>query len=151
MLRFKGRVVLAFVAALSVAPVFAQGANFESLTYSGGERSVVTGYTRGSYSLSAIANTDNKGNPCIGYGAPTPDHILTLKKDFSQLRVQINSKGKDTTLVIQGPSKVVRCGDDTGSGKDASVEDTNWKAGNYSMWVGSVEAGQRVDYSLSVQ
>jgi hypothetical protein len=64
----------------------------------------------------------------------------------------VNGGGQDTTLVIRGPNdQTIRCGDDTGSKKDASVKDSNWAAGTYRIWVGSIESGQRVDYSLSVR
>lgn len=149
MLRFNGRGVLALIAALSATPVFAQEANFQSLTFSG-TRSVLSGQTGGNYSLSAIANRDRNNNPCLGFGAPTPDHILTLDKDYPQLKIQVESGG-DTTLVIKGPNSVVLCGDDTGSSKDASIEGPNWKAGKYRVWIGSVEAGQKRNYRLTVQ
>lgn len=150
MLRFKSRGVLVFVAALSATPVFAQEANFQSLTFSG-TPSTLTGQTGGNYSLSAIANRDRNNNPCLGFGAPTPDHILTLDKDYPKLRIQVESGGGDTTLVIKGPNNVVLCGDDTGSSKEASIEVTDLKAGKYRVWVGSVTAGQKRNYSLSVQ
>jgi hypothetical protein len=144
--------ILALVTILSATPVLAEVANFQTLTLSPGFKSsaaVVRGYTNGSYSLSAIANRDRHKNPCIGFGSPKPDHIMVLEKDFPQLTVQVDSKGKDTTLVIQGPDGSIRCGDDTGRKKDASVQDTDWKAGRYSIWIGSIEAGQTWNYNLS--
>ena len=158
MLRLTGKEIVGLIAALSATPVFAQAANFASLSLAPGfqpRAGMVSGNTGGSYSLSSIANRDRKNNPCIGFGAETPDHIMTLERDFSNLSVQVKTRGKDTTLLIQGPmnspNPTVRCGDDTGSSKDASVQDTNWKAGPYKIWVGSIESGSRWNYLLTVR
>lgn len=148
------RGLIALVATLSAIPMIAKAANFGNLTLTPGfdsSTAVVTGATGGAYSLSSIANRDRNDNPCIGFGDPTPDHIMTLEKDFPKLKLQVNSRGNDTTLVIQGSNGTVRCGDDTGSNKDASITGTNWKAGNYEIWVGSFDAGQRWNYSLSAR
>jgi hypothetical protein len=153
--RLKCRSLVILIAALSATPAFAAAANFASLTLSQGFPSsagVVSGFTGGSYSLSSIANSDRHNNRCIGFASPTPDHIMVLEKDFPRLNVQVNTGGSDTTLLIQGPNNegTVRCGDDTGTNKDASIQDTNWRAGRYSIWVGSFEEGARRDYTLSV-
>ena len=154
MLRIKGYSVLALITALIATPVLAGTANFGQLALSPGFKraaGVMSGYTNGSFSLPAIANRDRNNNPCIGYGAPTPDHIIVLEKDFPRLTVKVDARGQDTTLVIKGPNDVIRCGDDTGNSKDASVTDSNWKAGQYSVWVGSIEPGEKSNYTLSVR
>ncbi|HEY9738929.1 MAG TPA: hypothetical protein V6C90_00425 [Coleofasciculaceae cyanobacterium] len=157
MLRLYGRGVIALIAALlSATPVLSQtAANFGTLTLApgfGADSGRAAGNTGGSFSLSSLANRDRNGNRCIGFGDPNPDHILVLQKDFPKLNVLVNGGGQDTTLVIRGPNdQTIRCGDDTGSKKDASVKDSNWAAGTYRIWVGSIDSGQRVDYSLSVR
>ena len=89
---------------------------------------------------------------CIGFADPKPDHILVLEKDFPKLNIKVNSGGNDTTLLIVGPdNKTIRCGDDTGRSKDASIKDINWKAGKYKIWVGSFKARSRKNYRLSLQ
>lgn len=114
-------------------------------------RKTVTGYTGGSYSLSAVSKRDSQKNLCIGFADPTPDHILVLEKDFPKLNIKVNSGGYDTTLLIVGPDKkTVRCGDDTGTSKDASVNARNWKAGTYKIWVGSFKVRTRRNYRLSL-
>lgn len=149
----QGLKLLAILTAISATPVWAQTANFGAVSLSPGFQpsdGVVEGYTGGSYSLSTIANRDRNNKPCIGFGDPTPDHVMTLQKDFSRLKLQVNSGGYDTTLLIQGPGdNTIRCGDDTGKNKDASVEDSNWKAGKYRIWVGAFDAGVKRDYTLS--
>lgn len=154
MQRLYGKGVIALLAAFSATPVFAQTANFANLTIAPGfaaGSAQVAGSTGGSYSLPSIANSDLHKKPCIGFASQTPDHILVLEKDFSNLTIQINSRGRDTTLLIKGPNNTIYCGDDTGLRKDASIEATNLKAGTYEVWVGSLEAGQRWNYILTVR
>jgi hypothetical protein len=153
MLRLSRRSFVALIAVLSATPVLSQTANFTNLNISPGFRpraGRVVGHTGGNYSLSSIANSDRNKKPCIGYGSETPDHIMTLQKDFPRLSVQVNS-GKDTTLVIRGPNNFTLCGDDTGSSKDASVTASNLKAGEYRIWVGSIDSGKRWNYTLTVR
>lgn len=154
MLRLSRRSLVALIAVLSATPVLSQTANFTNLNLSPGfppRSGRVIGHTGGNYSLSSIANSDRNKKPCIGYGSQTPDHIIVLQKDFPRLSVQVNSGNKDTTLVIQGPNNLTLCGDDTGSRKDASVAASNWKAGEYRIWVGSIDAGKGWDYTLTVR
>ena len=142
------------IAAIETAPLFAQTANFGKLTLSAGfspNTGIVSGNTGGSYSLSTIANRDRDDNFCIGYSDPTPDHIMELQTDFSQLKLQVNSNGNQTSLLIQAPDGVIYCGDNLDRPEDTTVEDSNWKAGIYRIWVGSVQSGVRFNYTLSVQ
>lgn len=153
-LRSKIGSLLAILTAIGATPVLAQKANFGSVSLSPGfppSAGVVEGYTGGSYSLSTIAMRDRHNNSCIGFAAPTPDHIMVLHKNFAHLKLQVNSQGYDTTLLVQGPGEnTIRCGDDTGKNKDASIEDSNWKAGTYRIWVGTFDAGARRNYTFSV-
>jgi len=147
------------IVALNTIPVLSQEenkeANFDTLTLSPGftqEEGQVRGYTSGSFPLSAKANSDRNGNPCVGYGDTTPDHKLVLEQDFSNLSVKINSKGKGTTLVIQGPnSQTFRCGDGIESTNDATIKDRGWEAGTYWIWVGTVKSGEMLNYTLTVR
>lgn len=136
-------------------PATAEDAIFGQISLSPGftaPTGIITGYTSGSTSLPAVvANNDYKGNKCLGFADKAPDYKMVLQQDFSKLQVTINSGGKDTTLAIMGPDRKIRCGDDTGSSKDASIVDTNWKAGDYNIWVGSIEPGNQWNYKLTVQ
>jgi hypothetical protein len=134
-------------------PAIAQEANFEPLTFGNSIRAAtVRGYTSGSYSLSSLANSDRSNRPCVGFGAPTPDHIMVLENDFPKLALQVDSGGKDTTIVVRGPDKnTIRCNLGTDESPDAHLEDTNWKAGRYEIWVGSMQSGDRINYRLSAQ
>lgn len=151
------RILVALAVALSATPAFSQAANFGGLKLSLGfapATGQASGRTGGTYSLSSIANSDRNNKACIGYGSETPDHIMLLESNFPKLTVEVNS-GKDTTLVIRGPNNLILCGDDTktskGVSKDASVEATNLPAGEYRVWVGAIQEGQRWNYSLTVR
>jgi hypothetical protein len=150
------RAALVSLGALALGGSFGLGAlaqksNFGEIKLSANPVTV-TGTTGGNTSLSAIAgNQDSSGAPCIGFGDPTPDHTMTLTKKMGRLSLQVDSKGMDTTIVILGPDGDLRCGDDTGNKKDASLEDGDWKPGVYQIWVGSMKPGSRQNYRLTVK
>jgi len=153
-LLLKSGCLLAILTTIIPSPVLADPPHFGKLILSPGfqaEKETISGYTGGSYSLSSISNRDRNQNACIGFADPTPDAVLVLQKDFSHFRIQVNSGGSDTTILVKGPDDVIRCGDDTGKSKDASVDDSPWKAGTYRVWVGTFNSGQRYNYTLSVQ
>ena len=150
---FKNGTLLLAIATIATLPVLAETANFGTLTLSRGFQpptAVLRGSTGGSYSLSAIANADRHKNKCLGFATPTPDHIIVLQQNFSKLTIKVNSGGKDTTLLVQS-GNTVRCGDDAGQNKDASIVDSDWQAGTYKIWVGTVEPGVKSNYTISVQ
>lgn len=150
---FKNGTLLLAIATIATLPVLAETANFGTLTLSRGFQpptAVLRGSTGGSYSLSAIANADRHKNKCLGFATPTPDHIIVLQQNFSKLTIKVNSGGKDTTLLVQS-GNTVRCGDDAGQNKDASIVDSDWQAGTYRIWVGTVEPGVKSNYTISVQ
>ncbi|AOY82875.1 hypothetical protein BJP36_26155 [Moorena producens JHB] len=152
MVRQGVRGVIALIVALCSLPVLSQTANFASLNLSPGfspSQGQVSGHTGGAYSLSSIANSDRNNDPCIGFGDPTPDHLMVLEADLPSLTIGVNTEGEDTTLLIQFPNNQILCGDDTGSKKDASITAQNWPAGTYQIWVGAFEGGQRWDYTLT--
>ncbi|MFN6462149.1 MAG: hypothetical protein RMZ41_009915 [Nostoc sp. DedVER02] len=154
-LQFSGGWLLAIFTAITATPVIAETANFATLNLSANfnaAQGTVQGFTGGSYSLSAISNRDRDQKACIGFADPNPDHIMVLEKDFSQLTIQVDSNNTDTTLLIQGPDQnTIRCGDDTGKRKDASVSDQKWKSGTYRIWVGTFNPGVKRDYTLTVE
>jgi hypothetical protein len=152
--RFKGGLLLSLLTLITM-PVMAQTANFGTITLASNtakESVSASGYTGGSYSLSAIKNRDRNNNSCIGFADPNPDYILVLQKDIPKLKMQVNSGGSDTTILIQGPDdSMIRCGDDTGRSKDASIDDKNWKAGTYKLWIGTFNANIKSNYTLSLE
>ncbi|MEH2285180.1 MAG: hypothetical protein V7K90_28345 [Nostoc sp.] len=154
-LQFRSGWLLAVLTAITATPAIAETANFGTFNLSTNfdpAQGTVQGFTGGSYSLSAISNRDRDQKACVGFADPNPDHIMVLEKDFSQLTIQVDSNNNDTTLLIQGPdSTMIRCGDDTGKSKDASVSDRNWKRGTYRIWVGTFNPGVKRDYTLKVE
>ncbi|BBD65556.1 hypothetical protein NIES4072_07690 [Nostoc commune NIES-4072] len=154
-LNFSGGWLLALVAAITATPAIAETANFGTFTLSTNSNpspGTLQGFTGGSYSLSAISNRDRDQKACIGFADPNPDHIMVLENDFPQMTIQVDSNGNDTTLLIQGPDQTtIRCGDDTGKSKDASVSDRNWKRGTYRIWVGTFNPEAKQDYTLKVE
>lgn len=152
--RFQAGWFLGLLTLVAANPVMADTANFGTISLAPGfdtTNASVSAYTGGSYSLSAISNRDRDNKACIGFADPNPDHILVLEKDFSNLRVAVDSGGSDTTILIQGPDNTIYCGDDSGRRKDASIENPNWKAGNYKVWVGTFNPNVRLNYNLTVQ
>ncbi|WP_299489088.1 hypothetical protein [Acaryochloris sp. IP29b_bin.137] len=130
----------------------ANPANFASLSLSS-ELSAqrAQGYAKGTIALHRIVGErDQQKNMCLGYGSPTPDHILVLKNNTNKLRLQVHSQ-KDTTLLIKGPGNRLYCLDDSAQGKDAGWLATQLPAGKYSIWVGSFERGQQFRYTVTVE
>lgn len=152
-LKFRYSWLMAILSAIATTPAIAQTSNFGTITLASSSEPVkveVTGYTGGSYSLSAISNRDQDRKACIGYGDPNPDHILVLDRDFTQLKILVKS-GNDTTLLVKGPDDTVRCADDTGKNKDASIEGSNMKQGTYRIWVGTIDPKFKRNYTLTIQ
>ncbi|MEB3294226.1 MAG: hypothetical protein VKJ24_13795 [Synechococcales bacterium] len=133
-------------------PSRAQDSNFGQVGVEPGKRAVVKGSTGGTTSLPAVVgNVDRDRNKCLGFGDPKPDHIVQLKGQFSTITFKVESNGQDTTLVVMAPNGDLRCGDDTGSKKDAVIRDSDLKAGSYKVWVGSAEPGAQINYRLMIQ
>lgn len=113
---------------------------------------MVDGAIGGATSLSAVtANYDRDNNPCFGFGTAKPDHILELKQTANRLQIVVDSRGRDTTIVVQAPNGAFFCGDDFGNSKDAGIEGEAWNPGQYKIWVGSVTPNLRSKYRLKVQ
>lgn len=145
---------LASLSVIAALPGMAETGNFNSLTLSPGftkAEGKVRGYTSGSFALSIRAKSDRQGNPCLGIGTETPDHILVLKQPFPRLSLRVRSPNNDTTLIVEGPNDFRLCGDDTGRSPDASITATDLAAGTYRVWVGTLEPGQKRNYTLVVE
>jgi hypothetical protein len=145
--------LISLVSALGIVPfVSVQAANFGQLAIApnfDSANAVLTGYTGGSYSLTAIAARGQNGTACIGYSDVDPDHRLILKQEFSQLTLEVDSGGNDTTLVVKGPDNTVRCAFGSKSNPDAILTGEDWEAGSYQVWVGSIDPNRQVNYTLS--
>ena len=155
MRRFKTLYLLGLMMVLTAAGAISQGANFGELILAQGfdaAKAVLNGHTGGSYSLSSLANADRRGNPCIGYATPNPDHVVILKNNFSQLKLEVMSKNKDLTLVVRGPNKnTIFCSFASNNQDNTVLENSNWKAGTYEVWVGSIQPGKRLNYRIRIE
>ncbi|MEA5463731.1 hypothetical protein [Leptothoe sp. PORK10 BA2] len=110
----------------------------------------VGGQTVGSYGLANIVSRDSRGEFCLGYADLSPDHVLTLEQDFSQLAIAVDSGGADTTLLIQGPNGSVWCNDNASrQSRDAQIQGT-FPKGAYQVWVGSFDQDGRHRYTLKI-
>lgn len=131
----------------------AQAANYAPITLSANPATAtVTGVTAGIFSLANIAMRDQRSLICAGFADATPDHILTLTEPLSQITLQVDSGGHDTSLLLQGPGNgQVYCDEDISRrNPDAQIQAENLPAGTYRLWVGSQDHGERINYSLIV-
>jgi len=138
---------------LGALPGLAQAANFDSITLGASTpRAQAEGFTAGFFPLSNVAMRDSQGRVCAGFADTNPDHLLILDQDLDTLTLQVNSGGNDTTLLVIGPdNRTIRCGEDTSRrNPDARIQDRNWPAGTYQVWVGAHNQGQRHNYTLIV-
>ncbi|GAP97293.1 hypothetical protein [Leptolyngbya sp. NIES-2104] len=137
---------------LVAIPAIAQSDNLRSLTLDNQTSSgMMMGSTGGRTSLPAVvSNNDRQNQRCLGFGDPSPDHTLVLKRPFSSVSLRVDSGGGDTTLLISGPGGV-RCADSGESGGDVRVQQDGWEAGTYQIWVGTVTPNVNRDYRLIVR
>lgn len=87
-----------------------------------------------------------------GFIANTPDHVVTVTKDFDYLRFVVQSDA-DTTMVIHDTSdNSVACVDDTeGYGQNpAIVFSRGLPAGTYNVYIGNYTAQQESPYTFFI-
>lgn len=73
----------------------------------------------------------------------TPDHLLTLTRDFDFLRISVEAPG-DITLLVEKPNGERVCADDT-NGVLPEVAG-RYPAGRYKIWVG--DWGNSYEYQI---
>ncbi|NJM96315.1 MAG: hypothetical protein HC800_03085 [Phormidesmis sp. RL_2_1] len=120
-----------------------------TITLTQGEAEV-RGVTAGSYNLTQLAARDRQRKVCLGYGSEQPDYSFVLTEARSRLRIAIDSNEEDTTLLVQGP-RGIDCNDNARRGdRDAAIGGQDWPEGEYRVWVGSFNPGDRLDYILRI-
>lgn len=146
---------LATIAGMIVGPGLVASvqadSNFGTVRITSSTGRTVEGYTAGAVPLFSILNAreDENNEPCIGYAERDPDHILQVSTSLSDVIIEVESNGGDTTLMIEAPDHTIYCSDD-GNDSDAVITGHNWSAGEYRVWVGAFNAGQRHDYTLEI-
>lgn len=110
----------------------------------------VRGVTAGERSLAEMAGRDRRRKVCLGYASESPDHYLVLTQPQPRMRIALNSEGEDTTLLVLGP-RGVDCNDNyRREHRDAGITARDWPAGEYQIWVGAFEEGDRISYQLRI-
>ncbi|MDX2256754.1 MAG: hypothetical protein NW214_14670 [Pseudanabaenaceae cyanobacterium bins.39] len=102
---------------------------------------VYTGATGGRVPLSELVVGKPNGS-CQGFSSQTPNHTLTIQRDFGFLSMQV-SADRRLTLMVKGPDGVF-----CRSGQKAELTGA-WVSGKYEIWVGT-DNGDRTDYRLSI-
>jgi hypothetical protein len=101
-------------------------------------------------SLTQLASRDRRRKLCLGYSTTEPGHTFVLSENQPRLQVAVESEGRDTTLLIQGP-RGIDCNDNARRGnRDAAITDSDWPAGTYQIWVGAFNPGDTIDYVLRI-
>ena len=83
---------------------------------------------------------------CNGWVTRAPDHLFNIEGSFEFMRVFAQSES-DTTLVIRAPDGTFHCNDDS-NGLHPAISLDRWSPGQYLIWVGSYQRGDRGDYSV---
>ena len=96
----------------------------------------------------AVRHGNTPDGFCTGWIDATPNHTLTLERDFASLTLAVTAPS-DTTLIVLGPTGT-RCSDDFGSDPNPRLSG-RFPAGEYRIFVGSYDEAQRVRYTLEVR
>jgi hypothetical protein len=102
---------------------------------------VYTGSAGGDIPLASIATSRASGQ-CQGLTQQTPNHTLTVQKNFGFLALQV-SGNQNLSLLVKGPDGIY-----CRSGRSPELSGA-WVAGNYEIWV-STPDGDRASYRLTI-
>ena len=108
---------------------------------------LVHGVSGGSLAALEVARTEQTATGyCDGFVNRQPNHILTLKKFFDFLKIEVDSRA-DTTIVVQGPGGIW-CNDDTNN-TNPMIEG-QWQPGVYKIWIGSYQENDSNNYRIRI-
>ena len=102
---------------------------------------VYDGKAGGDQPLQAIA-TDKANGQCQGLANVTPNHTLTVLKNFGFLSLSV-AGDRELSLLVKGPD-----GTYCRNGKKPELTGA-WMAGKYEIWIGTAN-GDRTTYQLSI-
>ncbi|MFM7602974.1 MAG: hypothetical protein ACKO7R_17550 [Pseudanabaena sp.] len=102
---------------------------------------VYTGSAGGDIPLASIA-TGKANGQCQGLTQQTPNHTLTVQRNFGFLALQV-SGDQNLSLLVKGPDGIY-----CRSGKSPELSGA-WMAGKYEIWI-STPNGDRASYRLTI-
>ena len=126
---------------LSVAPAMSQEALKPISPKFTPDPQVYVGQAGGDVPLASIATSKANGQ-CQGLTKQTPNHTLTVQKNFGFLALRV-SGNRNLSLLVKGPDGIYcRSG-------DSPELSGAWIAGKYEIWV-STSDGDRASYRLTI-
>lgn len=132
---------LVLVPWLSVAPTMSQEVLKPLAPRFTPDPQVYTGKAGGDVPLQSIASSKANGQ-CQGLADQSPNHALTILKNFGFLSLRV-AGDRDLTLLVKGPDGIY-----CRSGKSPELSGA-WVTGKYDIWIGT-ENGERANYQLSI-
>lgn len=141
-------VLVQLVALVAVAALLVAGQRASATGLAPGfEPLELAGTAGGTVRATRFGNTED--GFCTGWIAATPGHVVTLESDHADLTLEVDAPS-DTTLIVLGPTGT-RCNDDgTDDTTNPRIQGA-WEAGEYRVYVGAYEEGQRIRYTLTVR
>ncbi len=85
---------------------------------------------------------------CAGFVSRQPDLIVRYNNPARLLRIFAEAAG-DTTILVNDPNGRWHCNDDT-YGQNPGIDFRRPAAGQYDIWIGSYNSGQRLSATISV-
>jgi hypothetical protein len=140
-------VTLAGTALISLSPAIAQSAVIALARNFRPDPVKLQGRAGGSVNMTLLAGQAN----CRGFASEQPNHTLKLTANFPlvDLLVYTGNVNDDTTMLIKGPNGAVMCADDEYQGRNPQLS-RRLPEGTYQIWVGSRNANQSINYTLSL-
>ncbi|MEL6384275.1 MAG: hypothetical protein AAFQ89_17825 [Cyanobacteria bacterium J06626_18] len=108
---------------------------------------VLEGRGGGDQPAKDVVNIQHTGTgACLGFITLTPHEEITLKDNFSNLEMLVESE-IDTTLIVSGPGGVW-CNDDS-QGQNPAISG-EWLPGLYQVWIGAYSRREAPSYRLYI-
>jgi hypothetical protein len=130
----------------------AQGWNRNISVYSGfrPDPIVRTGISGGGVDAYYRYGFDSIGTLCTGYVFSSPDHTLTVHGYVEYLRIDVESPGDTTLVIVNRQTGEVYCDDDSGLSLNASLALWDLPSGTYDIRVGSYYTDDYLNYTLRI-
>ncbi|AFY71180.1 hypothetical protein Pse7367_2928 [Thalassoporum mexicanum PCC 7367] len=108
----------------------------------------LAGSAGGGKSIPSLAGMQGR---CRGFSNQNPNHVVQLTEDFPLVDMLVHTPNinADLTLLVKGDNGLVICADDEYRGRNPQIT-RRLSQGNYQIWVGTGNANQSVNYTLSI-